>query len=93
MSTGLECEFIEFEPGDWYYLLEDYDAPRNAFDWREYATAYGPFSSTEAANAHLGDHHANPGGASITTYDARYSSDEVLIARIAEAPENMRNLC
>lgn len=92
MSTGLACAFIEYAPGDWYYLLENDDAPSGAFDWHEYATAYGPFPSTDAADDHLGDNHANPGGYTVATYDGRRSADEVLTARIADAPENMRRL-
>ncbi|HSR22743.1 MAG TPA: hypothetical protein VLW53_04280 [Candidatus Eisenbacteria bacterium] len=68
MSTGLECTFIEVKPGRWYYLLEDWDAPKGAFDWREYATAYGPFDTENEAAEHLDDNHANPGGWSRTPY-------------------------
>ena len=42
MSTGLECDLIEVEPQQWYYVL-DQGSPRDAWDWREYANAYGPF--------------------------------------------------
>jgi hypothetical protein len=62
VSTGLNCEFIEPVPGDWYYILEDYFAPKNSWNWLEYATAYGPFNSQEDAAEHLREHHANPGG-------------------------------
>ncbi|MEW1734358.1 hypothetical protein AB0346_00195 [Nocardia beijingensis] len=65
-STGLACEFIEVEPGRWYYLLEEWDTPVGAFDWRQHATAYGPFASEAAADAHLTIHHANPGGMTVT---------------------------
>lgn len=65
MSTGLECAFYRTPDDQWYYALEDWDAPRNAFDWHDYATFYGPFQSEEAADTHLSDNHANPGGMSI----------------------------
>ncbi len=65
MSTGLECEFIEWEAGWWYYVLQDSDCPRGAWDWREYATATGPFLTYEAAREHLSENHANPGGHSV----------------------------
>ena len=68
MSTGLECTFIEVKPGRWYYLLEDWDTPKCAFDWRESATAYGPFDSEDEAVDHLDDNHANPGGWSSVRY-------------------------
>jgi len=69
MSTNSECDFIEVEPNVWYYFLEDYNAPRNAWDWLEYACAYGPFTSFEAAHKDLGDNHANPGGYGMQPYD------------------------
>ena len=68
MSTGCECEFITItvnDSVDWFYILEDHDAPKNSWDWHEYATAFGPFGSEEIANQHLCDNHANPGGAFI----------------------------
>lgn len=64
MSTGLECEFIEVPGKGHYYVLEDSSAPKDAWNWREYATAYGPFPSTDAAETHLRKYHANPGGSS-----------------------------
>lgn len=83
MSTGLNCTFIETK-GEWFYLLEDWDAPKMAWDWREYATAYGPFASDDEAHDHLRRHHANPGGANLDRYGDR-PLDEVTTQRIAEA--------
>lgn len=85
MSTNSECLFIEVEPGKWFYVLEDRDAPKNAWDWREYATAYGPFSSEEAADKHLGDNHANPGGSDSQPYEEGYEPDEVMRRLIEDA--------
>jgi hypothetical protein len=65
MSTGCECEFVEQESGKWIYRLEHYNAPKNAWDWRENADEFGPFSSFEQAERHLRDNHANPGGYSV----------------------------
>lgn len=62
MSTGLNCEIIQATATEWFYVLEDDDAPKNAWDWREYARAYGPFSTKDLATDHLDRHHANPGG-------------------------------
>lgn len=62
MSTGLNCEFIDVEDKGWYYILEHGNAPKNAWDWHEYASAYGPFTSEEQAVTHLQNNHANPGG-------------------------------
>lgn len=87
MSTGLECNFYEVD-GRWYYLLQDWNCPVQAWDWREYATCYGPFKDFEEAITHLDDHHANPGGYSkrpgMTM--ASIEKDKVL----AEAIKNAR---
>jgi hypothetical protein len=62
MSTGLECHFYELPSAEWFYLLEEGSAPKQCWDWREYAVAYGPFMSYDVAREHLSRHHANPGG-------------------------------
>ena len=85
MSTGCECAHIEVEPGRWYYLLEDYMAPKNAWDWREYASCWGPFPSEEASHEHRRRHHANPGGYSTSPYREGFELDDVLAALLAEA--------
>lgn len=69
MSTGLECIFVETEPNIWFYILENYGAPKMAWDWLDYATAYGPFDSFDKAYNHLGNNHANPGGYSQMEFD------------------------
>jgi hypothetical protein len=92
MSTGCNCEFHEIEPGVWYYLLEDTHAPKNAWDWREYADAYGPFGSEQEARDHLGDHHANPGGSSTYAYEPGHPQSAVMQELLARAPKNMARL-
>jgi len=86
MSTGLNCEFVEPKSGEWYYILEDWNAPKQAWDWRDFATAYGPFASEEEANEHLRENHANPGGAEITSHDI-YAEDETYLKLFQEAAE------
>lgn len=87
MSTNQNCEFVEFEPGQWIYILENYSAPKNAWDWREHATSYGPFSSYETASAHLLRWHANPGGATINRFASvkRRPPDETLRHLVRDA--------
>ena len=87
MSTNSECMFVEVEPCAWYYVLEEYDAPKNSWDWREHAAAYGPFPTMETAYRHLHDNHANPGGYWSTAYDPEnpYKPDEVMTRRIESA--------
>lgn len=65
MSSGCECETIQIAIDKWYYLLEDESAPKNAWDWRHYAIAYGPFPTKDAADEHLCNNHRNTGGGCI----------------------------
>ena len=51
MSTGYECLIVEAKPKKWYYILQNGSCPVGAWDWREYSTTYGPFSS-ELARVH-----------------------------------------
>lgn len=85
MSTGCNCEFIEVKPGVWFYILEHYNAPKNAWDWRENADAHGPFSSDDAAIKHLSDNHANPGGYCVNKYREGFGLDETLKQLIGDA--------
>jgi hypothetical protein len=62
MSQPRECYIIEREPGKWYYVLEHVHAPKNAYDWRENADAYGPFETEDKVREHLHNNHSNPGG-------------------------------
>ena len=76
MSTNSECEFIQTEPDKWYYVLEmrsyaddddDEDSSyRDNADWRDNAESRGPFATFEAAEKHLGQNYANPGGFSVS---------------------------
>ena len=89
MSTNSECQFIEVKPNEWFYLLEHENAPENSSDWRESATAYGPFLAFENAERHLRGNHANPGGFSKLPYKAGFdlSKDPVLEKLIKQAQE------
>ncbi len=85
MSTGFECYFRETAPGEWFYVLQDADCPVGAWDWREHATAYGPFASEELAEAHMDDYQANPGGWWTDHYVEGYKPDEVEAKLFASA--------
>lgn len=69
MSTGLECAFVEVEPGRWYYALENGFGDQHSDSWLDRADAYGPFATFEEAHSHLGDNHSNPGGYWIGGHD------------------------
>lgn len=83
MSTGLNCQLIEPTAGEWWYILENYNAPKTAWDWREYASAYGPFATYDAACEHLSDNHANPGGHEIIR-NGEYRADPVVTRLVDE---------
>ena len=85
MSTGLECVFYQVGDREWFYVLENSDAPKNAFDWREYATAYGPFVDEATAERHLDRHHANPGGSHTEDLRGAKAVDETLVKLFEEA--------
>jgi hypothetical protein len=84
MSTGCNCAFIEYEPGQWFYLLEHYHAPKNSWDWREHADCFGPFKSEEEAIEHLYNNHANPGGWSSFSYKPHYDANDPVLARLVK---------
>lgn len=85
MSTGCNCLFIEVAEKEWYYILEDTYAPKNSWDWREHANAYGPFTSEGRARDHLFNNHANPGGSMTESYTEGYTPDELETQMFAEA--------
>lgn len=64
MSSGLNCDFVQAETEKWYYVLEDYNAPKHSWDWHAHAQACGPFLTEDVANEHLRNNHSNPGGSS-----------------------------
>ncbi len=85
MSTGLECLFFEHQPRIWYYLLEDWDSPKGAWDWREHSTCYGPFPTKVEAREHLNRNHANPGGSCTREFDPAQRADATLDRLVTEA--------
>lgn len=103
MSTGLNREILQVTPDKWYYIIEDYNAPKNSWDWREYAGAYGPFPTEMAAREHLDRFQANPGGYSVEALGANVDRlhyeepghkdyDKVLVQLISEAPKHTRRV-
>lgn len=96
MSTNSNCLFVQTKPNEWFYVLEDRNAPKNTCDWREFATGYGPFETEEAADEHLRDNHPNPGGSETEYLPAGMESldlskDKVLQKLLADAPKNTRH--
>jgi hypothetical protein len=90
MSTGLECEILK-TGGEWFYVLQSWDCPVGAWDWMEYATAYGPHATEDAALKHLSDNHANPGGHSTYDYDAAGRTPEGSLAALLADAKNTRS--
>jgi hypothetical protein len=85
MSTNNECLFIEMKPNKWFYVLENYNAPKNSWDWMEYARAFGPFTTEEQAETHLSKYHANPGGWSSQAYVKDRKISKTLAELISKA--------
>lgn len=90
MSSGLECTFIEEAEGVVWYVLQDYDCPVGAWDWMEYASAYGPFTTQTLAEAHLDRNHANPGGWNETSYKHGWKPDANFERLKVEAAERAK---
>jgi len=93
MSVQRECVFLESTPGEWYYILERTDAPRDAYDWLDYAEAFGPFRSESQAHDHLHRHHANPGGSHLMRYtpeNKRFRESAGVIALLKKATTGHR---
>lgn len=90
MSTNSECMFFQWNQGEWYYVIEDANSMENAWDWREFATCYGPFNTKEQANEHLYQNHANPGGAYIDKNPDK--NDTVLQEFVKEAKNTKKKL-
>jgi len=87
MSTGCNCLIVGPVQGEWYYVLEHRNAPKNAWDWLDNADAFGPFPSEAAAERHLSDNHANPGGWSRIPH-GEYRASESLDRAIRSAADN-----
>lgn len=87
MSTNSECEFFIFN-AQHFYVLEHYNAPKNAWDWRDHATCYGPFPTREKAKEDLDRNHANPGGWNENNTDQRGSDRYAALVKGATAPRS-----
>lgn len=84
MSTGLNCQIIEPATGKWFYVLENSGASNQPWDWREQATATGPFATEKECRSYLSDHEANPGGFSVIP-NADFEMDAVYDSLISSA--------
>jgi hypothetical protein len=69
-----KLEFIEPEPGKWFYILE------NSRGWHESASCYGPFASLEAAEEHQYDFsYISTPRATITAQDTFMPNETISI--------------
>ena len=64
MSTGADCVFEEREPGRWWYRIQHWP-----YGESEEYDEHGPFSSEDAAYAHLDRSYGNPGGYSTADHE------------------------
>ena len=79
-----ELQFIEQAAGRWFYLLEDRGAPKDGWDWRESAKAFGPFQTLEAAQEHEYESKSDTSGAEIVFLGDR-ALDIIALSLIAKA--------
>ena len=90
MSTNSECLFVQKSTDAWFYILESPFKDGGGWDWRNTADAYGPFATEDAAQEHLRDNHANPGGYNVQPLaegmtEIDLSNDDVLKRLLDEA--------
>lgn len=83
MSTR-SCLHIETEDSTWFYLVENEDSPEDAWDWREYSTAHGPFDTLDEAMDHRADNIPGVSGSEIRRHSPSSPLPEVVQAKIAE---------
>jgi hypothetical protein len=67
--AGLENVFFEPQAGQWFYAIEYSNAPRDSWDWRDYADCFGPFTTLESANEHLYNSRADVSGSTVLPMD------------------------
>ena len=72
MSTGADCHFVEKELGKWYYKIQRWPYG----EWPEY-DEHGPFPTFAAADRHLGENYANPGGFSVSEFPGKAKREVV----------------
>lgn len=58
MSTGLDCQFKEKKPNEWYMFLEESYGSKFDIEYDK----YGPFKTFAEAMRYLENNFANPGG-------------------------------
>lgn len=80
-----ELQFIEAEAGKWFYVLEDRHAPKDTWDWMEFADAFGPFPSLEAAQDHEYESSSDTSGCEIVDITRSHTISAQARKLIAEA--------
>lgn len=64
MSLNADCQIKEVKPGEWWYFYQ-----RWPYGLCPHYNKFGPFKSQEAAEKHLRENQANPGGWSVEPYN------------------------
>lgn len=86
MSLQRETEFIEIEGAGWFWVVEDGHAPKDAWDWREYASCRGPFATQAETDADCMRRNGNTGGYSTGRLTAgQVLADPVLKGLVEKA--------
>lgn len=66
MSTDADCQFIEKKQNQWWYRYQKWPYGETP-DYHE----HGPFLSFDAAQRHMSNNYANPGGWSKLSYNKK----------------------
>ncbi len=83
--SAKSCLYIENEDTTWFYLVENEDSPEDAWDWREYSTAHGPFDTLDEAMDHRADNNPGVSGAEIRHHTPNAPLPEIVQSKIDEA--------
>lgn len=91
MSSGLELVYIEYRPGQWYWIRQSGNCPVQCWDWREHdPDVVGPFPTAEATDADYRTHEHNTGGYCTASHRPEFLGDKTLAACIARAQTPMQ---
>lgn len=66
-----ELIFAQNSDMQWFYIIEQRTAPKDAWDWQEYADCFGPFETLEEAQDHEYRSDSDTSGAEIIPYGRR----------------------
>ena len=84
--------FVEAADGQWFYILENEGAPKDAWDWIEFSQCFGPFPTLEDAQDDEYRSDSDTSGAEVLHFKARGKKsfdavDRMIADRVLSNPE------